>query len=655
VRYLFVLLLSLSACANDPVLLDWHVEADSFIVLSKSVRVDTVVSPDSSQKAALDTITLISWAGSVVFSCLDSSGDSMGVFVNVNIGTDTIQADSVWGVTAARTGNNRKTFFSFHTALSRWSGEIPAKVQLSLDNVLPGYKGRPRITTQPDNVSTVLGSRASFSVVATGDPVPTYTWKFNGTPLAGASSPNLVFPSVDTGQAGTYSVVVANGIGSVVSRAVTLFVNYAPIIADQPVPETVSVGHPALFSVAARSYPASTYQWKKDGVNIPGAAATTYRIASVAAADSGAYSVVVSNVIGNTESHLAVLTVNYPPVISRQPQSQRVRPGTSALVRVYAAGRPVPTCQWVKNGTSLQGANHFACGFLSLGAGDTGAYAAVITNAIGTVTSDTVRLSFDNSTLATDSMITIAGGTFQMGKTGLADPVHTVTLSTFRMGNTFVTQREFFRVMGLAPSHFTGDSILPVENATWFDAALYCNRRSVMEHKDTVYAFSAISGTPGNGATDLKDLTIDQTRNGYRLPTEAEFEYACRAGTSTDYYWGGSYPPLSYEDTLAADCYAVWSHNSGGKTHPVGSRLPNQWGLYDIVGQLWQWHNDWDGAYQSDPQTDPPGPATGFSRNVRGGSWSDADDDRHLRSMARNGGYFPNDRSSIIGFRIVVR
>jgi formylglycine-generating enzyme required for sulfatase activity len=642
-----------AAYAKDPVLLDWHVETDSFIVLSKSVRVDTVRSADSSHSASLDTVTTIAWAGSVVFSCLDSSGDSMGVFINVNIGADTIQADSVWGVTTALTGSNLKTFFSFHAAVNHWSGQIPARVQLSLDNVLLGYKGRPRIVTQPANVSTIMGNQATFSVGATGNPAPTYAWIFNGTPIAGANKPDLVFASVDSSQAGTYSVVVANGIGYVVSQTATLVVNYAPIIVTQPAPETVAVGHAALFSVAQRSYPASTYQWKKDGAAISGAAGASYGITSVAAADSGAYSVVISNIIGNTESRAAALTVNFQPVISQQPQSMRVRPGQSAFIRVLASGRPVPAYQWKRNGTPVSGAVYSACGFPSFGAGDTGAYVAVITNGIGTVTSDTARVSFDNTSFVTDSMITIAGGTFQMGKLYLADPVHTVTLSTFKIGNTFVTQREYVRVMGINPSHFTGDSTLPVENATWFDAALYCNKRSVMEHKDTVYAFSAITGTPGNGATALSDLVIDQTKNGYRLPTEAEFEYACRAGTSTDYYWGGSYPPLTYEDTLAVDCNAVWSHSSTGQTRPVGTKQPNPWGLYDIVGELWQWHNDWDGAYTSAAQTDPVGPDSGFSRNVRGGSWSSEDDDRHLRSMARNGGYFPNDRSSIIGFRIV--
>jgi formylglycine-generating enzyme required for sulfatase activity len=655
VKYLIVLALSISAFAKDPVLLDWHVNVDSFMVLSKSVSVDTLRSADTVHTAVLDTITSIAWAGSVVYSCLDSSGDSMGVFINVNIGSDTLQADSVWGVTTAHSGTNLETFFSFHTAYSHWSGEMPARVQLSLDNVLLGYTGRPRIVTQPANVSTIMGNQATFSVGATGDPAPTYTWRFNGTPIAGANKADLVFPSVDSSQTGAYSVVVANGIGSVVSQTATLFVNYAPIITAQPAPETVAVGRPALFSVTQRSYPASTFQWKKDGVIVAGAVGASYAIASVAAADSGAYSVVVSNIIGNTASSSAVLTVNYAPVILAQPQSQRVRPGQSAYVRVLASGRPAPSYQWKRNGSAVTGGSYSAYGFLSFGATDTGAYVAVITNSIGSVTSDTARIAFDNTALATDSMITIAGGTFLMGKLGLADPVHTVTLSTFRMGNTFVTQREYVRVMGINPSHFAGDSTLPVENVTWFDAALYCNKRSVMEHKDTVYYFSAISGTPGNGATALADLVIDQTKTGYRLPTEAEFEYACRAGTSTDYYWGGSYPPLTYEDTLAVDCNAVWFHNSNGQTRPVGCKQPNLWGLYDIVGNLWQWHDDWDGPYTSDPQTDPLGPDTGFSRNVRGGSWSSEDDDRHLRSMARNGGYFPNDRSSIIGFRIVIK
>jgi formylglycine-generating enzyme required for sulfatase activity len=121
------------------------------------------------------------------------------------------------------------------------------------------------------------------------------------------------------------------------------------------------------------------------------------------------------------------------------------------------------------------------------------------------------------------------------------------------------------------------------------------------------------------------------------------------------FFLGRFIPPRTTQDTLDIDMHAVWYHNAGIQTLPVGGKLPNAWDLYDIVGNLWEWANDWDAPYSPDPQIDPVGPATGTSRIVRGGTWSVYDDDRHLRSGARNGGYHPYDRGYLTGFRIVQR
>ena len=251
----------------------------------------------------------------------------------------------------------------------------------------------------------------------------------------------------------------------------------------------------------------------------------------------------------------------------------------------------------------------------------------------------------------------IPGGTFQMGSADTTfkdeQPVHTVSISTFFMDARPVTQKSFKRLMNFNPSHYTEDSLHPVEMVSWFDAVLYCNARSKRHGLDTVYSYTSVTknADTGKSCSGLGDLTIDFARNGFRLPTEAEYEYACRAGTTTEYYWGGSYPLRTRADTLAIDSNAVWYHNSQNGTEPVGSRKPNAWGLYDMSGNVWEWCNDWYDSYDSSSHMDPTGPSTGSKRVLRGVSWGDS---RFLRAANRSCD-LPNVRNDYFGFRCVRR
>ena len=249
-----------------------------------------------------------------------------------------------------------------------------------------------------------------------------------------------------------------------------------------------------------------------------------------------------------------------------------------------------------------------------------------------------------------DSMVTIPAGTFQMGSNMAANeqPVHSVTLSTFFISNTEVTQGEYQRVMGVNPSYFTGDLNKPVEQASWFDAALYCNKRSQMEGKDTVYRYiGTINST----------VIIDYIKNGYRLPTEAEWEYACRAGTTTDYNWGRNYPLATHADTVAMDSNAICYHNSNSHTWPVAGKKSNAWGLYDMSGNVWELVNDWYGSYTIGAQTNPTGSMTSGNSILRGGSWGNGGDfgvNGNIRSAVRNGNVSPSSRLWDVGFRVVL-
>jgi formylglycine-generating enzyme required for sulfatase activity len=248
-----------------------------------------------------------------------------------------------------------------------------------------------------------------------------------------------------------------------------------------------------------------------------------------------------------------------------------------------------------------------------------------------------------------DTFVRINGGTFTMGspanepeREDNEGPQHQVTVSAFYMGKYEVTQKEYQEVMGTNPSYFKGPN-LPVEQVSWFDAVEYCNKRSQKEGLTPAYTIS--------GAGNNRAVTWNRNANGYRLPTEAEWEYACRAGTTTPFSTGNNITT----DQANYNGNYPYNNNAKGayrkKTTPVGSFAPNPWGLYDMHGNVWEWCWDWYGDYSSGAQTDPDGAASGSYRVERGGSWiSDAS---FARSVYR--GYnVPYYRiSSGFGFRLV--
>jgi len=186
--------------------------------------------------------------------------------------------------------------------------------------------GAPAITTQPVSQTVNEGSSVSLTVVATGDPAPTYQWQRNGNDIANATSATYTIASAVVSNTGNYRVVVTNSAGSVTSNEVTLIVNptnpTAPAIVVQPQSLTLDPGSSATFTVVATGNPTPTYQWRKNNVAIPGATSASYTIASVTQGDAGTYTVYISNgVLPNVTSNGAVLTVNqaqegYPYTVS---------------------------------------------------------------------------------------------------------------------------------------------------------------------------------------------------------------------------------------------------------------------------------------------------------------------------------------------------
>ena len=201
--------------------------------------------------------------------------------------------------------------------------------------------------------------------------------------------------------------------------------------------------------------------------------------------------------------------------------------------------------------------------------------------------------------------VLVEGGSFQMGSNdGYSDekPVHQGAVSSFWIGKYEITQKEWQEVMGSNPSNWKGDN-LPVENVSWYQAVDYCNKRSVKEGLTPCYS--------GSGA----GITCNWSASGYRLPTEAEWEFAARGGKlSKGYIYSGS-------NDLGS--VAWYDGNSGSQTHSVGGKAANVLGIFDMSGNVWEWCWDWydDSYYAQSPGSDPRGAGSGSYRVLRGGSW----------------------------------
>lgn len=216
-------------------------------------------------------------------------------------------------------------------------------------------------------------------------------------------------------------------------------------------------------------------------------------------------------------------------------------------------------------------------------------------------------------------MVHVKGGTFNMGALpndteAKSDEksVHKVTLSDFSIGKYEITQKQWVEIMGSNPSEFKGDN-LPVENVSWDDIQIF-----------------------------IKKLNAKTGKN-YRLPTEAEWEYAARGGDKLNEF--------KYSGSDSADDVAWFDKNSKEQTHPVGTKSPNALGIYDMSGNVWEWCSDWYDYYNSAPQTNPKGPSSGTTHLLRGGGWNS---DAGYCRITYRGGRISDFRNMNSGFRLVL-
>jgi hypothetical protein len=250
----------------------------------------------------------------------------------------------------------------------------------------------PVILTSPGSISITQGTAFTLTVAATGSPAPAYQWRKDGIAIAGATNSSYTVAAAQLSDAGSYTVVVSNVVGSVTSAPAVVAVVVPPSIVTQPTDKVVVAGHALTLSVVATGTPAPAYQWRRNGATVAGATSATFAIANAQPADAGGYTVRVSNLAGVVESVTANVTVLVPPLITTQPASISVAGGDSFTLSTAATGTPPPTFQWRRNGIDLPGANGPTLNVTAAQPDDAGNYSVVVTNAAGSTTSATVAV-----------------------------------------------------------------------------------------------------------------------------------------------------------------------------------------------------------------------------------------------------------------------
>ena len=344
-----------------------------------------------------------------------------------------------------------------------------------------------------------------------------------------------------------------------------------------------------------------------------------------------------------TTAHLNEQVLKYlKPEITASPilpqERAQIYSGQSFTLSGSAEGKYL-TYQWYQNGQPISGATGKSLQISDVNASQhNGTYSLTVSNDFGSVESQSVQFEVNSTRLyhtvpsaSNMEMIWVEPGTFTMGQTGY-ESEHIVNLTKgFYLGKYEVTQAQYEAVMtgnsqGLnaKPSRWLNNYQRPVEKVSWEDTVVFFSRLNQLEQ------------AAGRLPTGWQ----------YVLPTEAQWEYACRAGTTTLYSWGN--------DVNSTHANYNWDGNSTSGNDPnqtvnVGQYASNSWGFFDMHGNVREWVYDWYATYSGSPQTDPTGPASGSGRVFRGGSWTLTGS--LLRSALRNS-VAPSDRYYTIGFRV---
>jgi formylglycine-generating enzyme required for sulfatase activity len=478
-------------------------------------------------------------------------------------------------------------------------------------------------------------------------------WHFSDFSLSSSTFVNLPCLPVLDGYA--YLTEDATN-GEVTSVVVKAGLPQPPWIVKPPSSQVALCGQNVAFGVGAAGPAPLEYQWFRDGFVLPGQRSPELALSGVTAADAGDYTVLVSNAFGSCQSRPAHLTVNSAAVSISLHAAVRVQGVAGATYRIEAT-------------TTLDRAVWEEVARITLSAADQvwldpqpttnpGRFYRVEGPCEGPVPSD---------------MVPIPAGTFNMGGDDWYDnaAVHAVTVKSFFMDRTEVAQALWNEVYQWAIAHgYEFDNAgsakaadHPMQAVSWYDAVKWCNARSQRQGRVCAYYTDAsFTQVYMRGQINIQNGWVKWDA-GFRLPTEAEWEYAARGGLEGRLFpWGDtishsqanyySVPARPYDVSPQDGYHPAFASGDLPHTSPVSFFPANGFGLKDMAGNVFQWCWDWYASYDSTPQIDPRGPASGSWRVIRGGSWND--DPLHCRVSNRHPNYSPERTTGVLGLRSVL-
>ncbi|MCX8497206.1 MAG: SUMF1/EgtB/PvdO family nonheme iron enzyme [Akkermansiaceae bacterium] len=515
----------------------------------------------------------------------------------------------------------------------------------------------PSISNPPPATTGIeAGESVTFTVDSQGEGL-TYQWYLG---LSGDDSQAIQDATSQTYNTGalaadtSYWVKVTNVVGSINSETATVTINRPPTIASQPASQTILPSSTATLTVSATGSAPFTYQWYRGNLGATTAPVGTNSptFTTPALTVTTKYWVKISNAFGEIQSSSVTVTVqaNTAPTISDiAAQSITVGSNTGALAFTVGDAQTAASSLTLSASSSnttlvpiasivFGGSGASRTVTVTPASGQAGSATITVTVSDGSLTAnDTFVLTVVNAPAAPTGFFLIPAGSFTMGDAldGGGD-AHTVNVSAFYMAKNLVTKADWDTVRTWAISNGYSDLAVgagkasnhPVQTVTWWDGVKYCNARSQQEGLTPVYTVSGAVMKTGSTAP-----VVNWAANGYRLPTEAEWEKAARGGLSGKRFpWGDTisqtqanyyaYSGYSYDLSGAVSNYhPTYATGSQPYTSPVGSFAANGYGLNDMAGNVYQWCWDWYGSYDTSSPTDPRGVSSGAYRVFRGGGW----------------------------------